>query len=118
MIKSKKKVSSCLAFMFCAFSVLPVQAGYYKTIYVQDEPVKETVVIRETVENPQNTVIIHENNYVTDTVYTNPIVLAATGISAFVGGMALGAITHSHHHSPHRVLITPHHHNNRHVYHR
>ena len=93
----KKKISFTLMAAILSLSCLPAQAGYYKTIYVEDE--KPNVIIQNI--QPTETIIVEKNNY---TPTYNSAAAAALGITALVGGVILGVSTHKHykkHQPPH-----------------
>lgn len=99
----KTVVSATLLASFALVATLPAQAGYYKTIYVEDEP--QPVIIKEVVQAPApQTVIVQETNYV-PTAY-NPAV-AVVGASALVGGVILGSVLHNHHKGGPRFMPAP-----------
>lgn len=103
----KKLISATLIASFAL--VLPAHAGYYKTIYVEDDFQPQPVIVKEVVQAP-NTVVIQETNYVPATY--NPAI-AAVGVSALVGGVILGSVLHDHHRgprlAPHMPMPAPHH---------
>lgn len=102
----KKKIIYCLMGAFFTLSCLPANAGYYKTIYVEDE--KPNVIINNI--HPTETIVVEKNNY--SSGYNNPA-LAALGLTALVGGVILGVASHKHHkkhhksHHPHKIKKPP-----------
>ena len=100
----KKKISFTLMAAILSLSCLPAHAGYYKTIYVEDE--KPNVIIQNI--QPTETIIVEKNNY---TPTYNSAAAAALGITALVGGVILGVSTHKpykkHHASHHKNHIKP-----------
>lgn len=116
MFKNKKIILSFLIFCMYTFSVFPAQAGYYKTIYVEETLPSKAWVVHEVIEVPQKTVIIHENNYPKNRVfpYSDSSFWDAAGFTAFVNGVALGSlVTHrpARFHKPlrHFPVYRPHH---------
>ena len=92
----KKKISFTLMAAILSLSCLPAHAGYYKTIYVEDE--KPNVIIQNI--QPTETIVVEKNNY------TPAYNSAATALelTALVGGVILGVASHKHykkHHTPH-----------------
>ncbi|MBO7244040.1 MAG: hypothetical protein J6V53_01990 [Alphaproteobacteria bacterium] len=95
----KKKITFGLMITLLTFSCLPAEAGYYKTIYVEDE--KPNIVINNI--QPTETVVVEKNNYIPsyDTAAT------ALGITALVGGVILGVASHNHYKKHHQKHHTP-----------
>lgn len=99
----KKKITYGLMFTFLTLSCMPANAGYYKTIYVEDE--KPNVVVNHI--HPTETVVIEKTNY---TPSYNNASLAALGLTALVGGVILSVASHKHHKKHNKVYHKPHHH--------
>ncbi len=97
MLSINKPVVFSLLAVFCCLAGLPANAGYYKTVYVEDTYPQTTVVVNNyetkpvVVEQP-----VSEANY-----QMNPA-LAALGIGAVVGGIILGVSSHNHHKKNHK----------------
>lgn len=91
MYKINKPIAFSLVLTFSFFSVIPAEAGYYKTIYV-NEPVPATTVI---VNQPVQERVIVQEKYVETPVISNE---AATvlGVGALVGGIIWGVTAHKH----------------------
>lgn len=94
----QKTILSELTIALLCFSVLPAQAGYYQTVYVEDSIPQQTVVVREIVQSPSQTLIIRENNYIETRPSIAPFLvgagLATVGIIA--GSIAYNRGHHSH----------------------
>ena len=93
----KKKISFTLMAAILSLSCLPAHAGYYKTIYVEDE--KPNIVIQNI--QPTETIVVEKNNY---TPTYNSAAATALGLTALVGGVILGVASHNHdkkHHLSH-----------------
>lgn len=89
--KMKKIINSCVLAAIIVSVVSPVQAGYYKTVYVEDENPK-TIVVKETVvEKP----VVIKKEYVNNQYAANEA-LVALGLGAVVGGVLVHAIGHKH----------------------
>lgn len=90
----KKKIIYCLIASFVTLSCLPANAGYYKTVYIEET--QPNVVINNI--HPKETVIVEKNNY---TSSYNPA-MTALGLTALVGGVILGVSAHNHHKKHHK----------------
>jgi hypothetical protein len=89
----KKIVTFILLTVFCCSSFLPAQAGYYKTIYVEDE--KQPNIVINNYTNPTERVVVQKQY--TGNSYQMDSALTVLGIGALVGGVILGVSAHKHH---------------------
>lgn len=100
-----KIILSGLLSVFFIFSALPTRAGYYKTIYVEDlQP--EMVIVREFVSQPQQTIIIREDNALLNNRSFGDPVLNAVGLGTVMGGIIAGSVAYNHH--SYRPRYVPH----------
>lgn len=97
MLKVNKWISFSLLGVMTMFAGLPANAGYYKTIYVNDPQPATTIIVNQPV---QEKVIVQEK-YVEPVEYSSGAA-AALGITALVGGIILGVASHNHHKKIHK----------------
>lgn len=92
----KKKITLTLMATFLCLSCLPAEAGYYKTIYIEEET--PNIVIQNI--QPTKTVVVEKNNY---TPTYDSSVATALGLTALVGGVILGVASHKHYKKHHKA---------------
>ncbi len=92
MFNINKPVAFSLLFAFSFLSVSPAEAGYYKTVYVEDGMPQTNIVIN----NYETQSRIVEKHVPVFNYQENPA-LTALGIGAVVGGIILGVASHNHH---------------------
>ncbi len=93
MLKIKKPIVFSLIAVFTMMVGLPANAGYYKTIYVNEPQPATTVIVNQPV---QERVIVQEH-YVQPMSDSSNAAITALGIGALVGGIILGVASHNHH---------------------
>ncbi len=106
MFKINKITAFSLIFTFSLLAVVPANAGYYKTIYVNDPVPATTVIVNQPV---QERVIVQEK-YVETPVYMSNQAATVLGVGALVGGIILGVTAHNHHkkmHKKHHIKPMP-----------
>ncbi len=98
MFKMNKITTYSLIFAFSLLAVFPAQAGYYKTIYVEDAVPSTTVIVNQPV---RDRVIVQEK-YVETPIYNSNPAATVLGVGALVGGIILGVTAHNHHKKMHK----------------
>lgn len=98
MFKMNKITTCSLIFAFSLLAVFPAEAGYYKTIYVEESVPSTTVIVNQPV---QERVIVQEK-YIETPVYNPNPAATVLGVGALVGGIILGVTAHNHHKKMHK----------------